>query len=149
MKKLLLLAALCLSLTAGLCFAQKKSAAKAATAKSDIDVDLTRYSATMVYAEVFNMMMEPEKYEGKKIRIQGNFDMFQYDEGGTIHQSYACIIQDATACCAQGMEFVLAGDKHYPEDYPQIGAECTVTGRYHVEDVDGVSYIRLVDSELL
>ncbi len=43
---------------------------------------------------------------------------------------FACIIQDATACCAQGMEFVLTEDYHYPEDYPQEGQEIAVVGVY-------------------
>ncbi|MBQ8117911.1 MAG: hypothetical protein IJ147_07645 [Lachnospiraceae bacterium] len=43
---------------------------------------------------------------------------------------YACIIQDATACCAQGMEFVLTEDYHYPEDYPEEGQEIAVVGIY-------------------
>ena len=29
-------------------------------------------------------------------------------------QFYACIISDATACCAEGMEFVLKDDLAYP-----------------------------------
>lgn len=145
MKKLLIAAIASLCITQSLCFAQKKTA----TAKSAYDVDLTRYSATMIYATVFDMLMEPQKYEGKKIRIRGTFDVFEYDEGGIKHQSYACVIKDATACCAQGMEFVLAAGKHYPADYPKIGTECTIAGRYHTETVDGLTYTRLVDCELL
>ena len=145
MKKLLLLAVLSLCVTLALCLAQKKGVG---SAKSDVDIDLSRYSITMAQAELYNMMMEPERYEGKKVRLHGAFDVFEYEEHGAVHQSYACIIQDATACCAQGMEFVLASGS-YPDDYPRIGEECTITGRYHVEEVDGLSYIRLVDSELL
>ena len=93
MKKLLLLAAVSLCVTLTLCFAQKAGFARGAGArKSDVDIDLTRYSATMLYAEVFNMMMEPERYEGKKIRMAGTFDMFEYEADGRTHQSYACII---------------------------------------------------------
>ena len=36
------------------------------------------------------------------------------------------IIQDATACCAQGMEFVLTDEYSYPDDYPDEGSEITV-----------------------
>ncbi len=96
------------------------------------------------------MMMEPDRYEGKKIRMHGTFDVFEYEDGGKKHRSFACIIQDATACCAQGMEFVLKNpDATYPADYPQINSEITVVGRYHVETVDGLSYIKLVDAEVL
>ena len=39
-------------------------------------VDLTRLSATMVYAEVFNMMVEPENYVGKTIKMNGLFYVY-------------------------------------------------------------------------
>ena len=32
---------------------------------------------------------------------------------------HACVIPDATACCAQGIEFTLAGDHRWPDDYPE------------------------------
>ena len=34
-----------------------------------IDIDLTKLSSTLVYSEVFNMVTEPEKYEGKRIAL--------------------------------------------------------------------------------
>ena len=40
----------------------------------------------------------------------------------------AVIIADATACCSQGIEFVRSGDFSYPADYPELGAQITVTG---------------------
>ncbi len=78
-----------------------------------IDVDLTSLSSTMVYSEVFNMMYEPEDYIGKTIRMEGIFSA--YHDKNTGNDYYSCIIQDATACRAQGMEFVLADEKAYPE----------------------------------
>ncbi|MBO6282705.1 MAG: hypothetical protein J6M63_02110, partial [Pseudobutyrivibrio sp.] len=33
-----------------------------------VDLDLTTLSSTMVYSEVFNMMMEPMAYEGQTIK---------------------------------------------------------------------------------
>ena len=148
MKKSLIAALIAFCFTLCMCYAQKKTASHEEAKKALIDYDLTRYSPTMVYSTVFDMMMNPERYEGKTVRMHGTFDVFEYEEGGKKHQSYACVIQDATACCAQGMEFTLKDGKSYPADYPQIGAECTVTGRYHVDEVDGLSYIRLVESEL-
>ena len=32
----------------------------------DVDLDLTKLSATMVYSEIYNMMVSPDKYVGKK-----------------------------------------------------------------------------------
>ena len=42
-----------------------------------VDVDLTTLSSTMVYAEVFNMMMSPDDYIGKTIRMTGIFTVYQ------------------------------------------------------------------------
>ena len=36
-----------------------------------VDLDLTVLSSTMVYSEVYNMMNEPEPYEGKMVKMQG------------------------------------------------------------------------------
>ncbi|MCR5509708.1 MAG: hypothetical protein K6F54_01940 [Lachnospiraceae bacterium] len=91
-----------------------------------IDVDLTMLSSTMVYSQVYDMMAEPEKYIGQTIRMSGMYSSF-YDE--TLDKHYfACIIQDATACCAQGIEFELTDDYSYPDDYPEEDDLITVTG---------------------
>ena len=39
--------------------------------RKEIDVDLTKLSSSMVYSEVYNMMNEPEPYEGKMVKMQG------------------------------------------------------------------------------
>ena len=45
-----------------------------------VDVDLTVLSSTMVYAEVFNMMMSPDDYIGRTIRMTGIFTVYQDPE---------------------------------------------------------------------
>ena len=99
-------------------------------AKDKPDIDLTKMSATMIYAEVFNMLIAPEDYENKIIKMKGNFQVFTNEEN--TERYYAVIIQDATACCQQGIEFIWDGDHIYPQDYPEIGQEITVTGSYKV-----------------
>ena len=37
----------------------------------NVDLDLTVLSSTMVYSEVFKMMMAPEEYEGTTIKMDG------------------------------------------------------------------------------
>ncbi|MCR4954145.1 MAG: hypothetical protein K6A43_08740 [Treponema sp.] len=103
------------------------------TQKSSIekpDLDLTKMSATMIYAEVFNMLIEPENYIDKILKMKGNFQVFTNEQN--TERYYAVVIQDATACCQQGIEFIWAGDHAYPQDYPKIGQEITVTGSYKV-----------------
>lgn len=91
-----------------------------------IDVDLTALSSTLVYSEVFNMVSAPENYIGKTIKMDGAFRSFHDDSTGNDY--FSCIIQDATACCAQGLEFVLTDDYSYPQDYPEEGGFITVIG---------------------
>ena len=59
---------------------------------------------------------------------------------------YVCIVQDATACCAQGLEFALSENRVYPDDYPDPGSEITVIGTFdtYSEEVDGNTYKYLV-----
>ena len=113
-------------------------------------VDLTTLSSTMVYAEVFAMTSSPEEYVGKTIKMRGMFSKGQLyaadgslADGGTV---FACIIQDATACCAQGIPFDLAGDYEYPQDYPELGAEITVEGTFEIHEQSGVEFCRLRDA---
>lgn len=109
-----------------------------------IDIDLTTLSSTMVYSEVYNMMVAPEDYVGKTVRMRGQFAC--YEDPETKEQYFGCIISDATACCSQGLEFVLAGEHTYPQDYPALDTEVTVTGTFESYNEDGFLYCRLVNA---
>ena len=91
-----------------------------------VEVDLTVLSSAAVYSVVYDMMTQPENYVGKVVKMQGMFDTF-YDEATGIRY-YACVIQDATQCCAQGIEFQPEEQGAFPDDYPEVGGECTVVG---------------------
>lgn len=108
----------------------------------DVDVDLTQLSSTMVYAEVSNMMSSPDEYTGKTVKMSGIFSVYV----GETQVYFACIIADATACCSQGIEFILAGNHSYPDDYPDLGTTVTVTGTFQTYEEDGYQYITLVDA---
>ncbi|MDO4287980.1 MAG: hypothetical protein Q4C55_02220 [Eubacterium sp.] len=111
------------------------------------DVDLTTLNSTMVYSEVFNMTVRPEDYVGKTVKMRGQFAVYEDTAKGK--QYFACVIMDATACCAQGIEFVLSGDHSYPEDYPPSGEEITVQGVFQSYVEDDYTYIQLVDAAFL
>lgn len=111
-----------------------------------LDVDLTKFSSTMVYSEVYNMMYTPDDYIGKTVKMNGQFAY--YEDPETKAQYFACIIADATACCSQGLEFILTGEHTYPTDYPELGAEITVTGTFEVYTENGFQYCRLKDATM-
>ena len=109
------------------------------------DVDLTVMSATMVYSEVYNMMYYPETYVGKVIKIKGQYAI---SEMGDMRYDL-CIIKDATACCAQGMEFLLTDAYVYPKDYPEVGDEIELVGTFDTYYEGEYLYCTLRNSTLL
>ena len=117
-----------------------------------VDVDLTVLSSTMVYSEVYNMLYnDPAHYLGKTVKARGEFSIYQLVTDGVLQPdpvSYACIISDAAACCADGMEFVLEGDYTYPDDYPELGAEITVIGEFQSYEENGMTWYHLVNARL-
>ncbi|MBR4456516.1 MAG: hypothetical protein IKS32_09870 [Solobacterium sp.] len=111
-----------------------------------VDVDLTVLSATMVYSEVYNMLTQPDSYLGRSVRMHGQYTEHHNEMTGKTY--YACIILDATACCAQGMEFILTENYVYPQDYPKEGDMVTVAGIYDRYEEDGFPYYTLRDAVL-
>lgn len=103
-----------------------------------VDIDLTKLSSSLVYSEVYNMVTEPDSYIGKTVRLKGQFNASYYEP--TDNYYYYVIIQDATACCANGIEFIWEGDHSYPSDYPQNGDEIEISGVYGTYDELGITY---------
>ena len=114
--------------------------------QSDVDVDLTKMSSTMIYAEVLNMMISPDEYVGKTIRMDGVLSI--YHDPMQDKDYFTCIVQDATACCAQGIEFVWKGEHSYPDDYPELDTEIEVAGTYEKYEEDGYAYYHLAEASL-
>ena len=120
------------------------TSSKPAQSADGIDVDLTKLSSTMVYSEVYNMMVSPDNYTGKTVKMNGAFAY--YEDPETKKQYFACIIADATACCSQGLEFILTGEHTYPNDYPELYSDITVTGTFETYEENGYNYCRLVNA---
>ena len=72
-----------------------------------------------------------------------------YHDEATGNYYFACIIQDATACCAQGIEFVLTEDYTYPDDYPEVNEEICVVGVFDTYEENGRTYCTLREASLL
>ncbi len=112
-----------------------------------VDVDLTVLSSTMVYAEVYQIMVSPEEYIGKTIKMEGSFAY--YHDNATGNNYFACIIADATGCCAQGIEFVLTDDYAYPDDYPKVNAKICVVGTFDTYQEGDNTYYTLKNATLV
>ena len=115
-----------------------------------IDVDLVGMSSNMIFGEVNNMMMNPDEYMGKTVRIEGQYSPLYYD--GTGKYYHYCVIADALACCSQGIEFIWDNNSHgYPSEYPKQGQNIQITGVfdkyteegyiYYYLDIDDIVYV--------
>ena len=114
--------------------------------EAGVDYDLTTMSSTMIFSTVSNMILYPDVYEGKMVKLEGNFSVY-HDEAGDKY-IFAAIVPDATACCQQGIEFVLDGDYKYPDDYPEEGQSITIKGSFNSYDEYGFKYVQLLNAEM-
>ncbi|SHM45814.1 hypothetical protein [Ruminococcus flavefaciens] len=120
--------------------------AQAAASISGYDVDLTELNSQMVYAQVYDMVANPDNYMGQKVRVRGNFSYFKDEQSG--NEYFAVLISDATACCAQGIEFVLDGDYKYPDDYPSLDTMITVSGEFNYYKEGVNTYCQLLNAKI-
>lgn len=119
------------------------------TPDGDVDYDLTSMNKDMVYATVYQLMAEPDKYIGKTFLIYGLYYTGQNEKTGTYY--HYCIIKDAQACCSQGLEFVWGDGSHvYPDEYPKDETEIEVKGTFETykEPGDDTVYCHLVNAEM-
>ncbi|MBQ3578116.1 MAG: hypothetical protein IJK59_06140 [Firmicutes bacterium] len=108
-------------------------------ASSGVDVDLAAMSSTLVFAEVQNIMYDPYSYVGKIIRMKGTNQNYRDKDTKVLY--HAIVIRDATACCAQGIEYQVAEG-----GYPKNKDEATVVGEFELYMEGDVMYCRLKDS---
>jgi hypothetical protein len=109
-------------------------------------IDLTKMSSTMTYAEVYNMVTNPNAYIGKTVKMSGPYYVSYFDKTGKYY--HAVIIQDATACCQSGLEFVWTGEHKYPDDYPKENTKIEVTGVFGTYDEIGRTYCYLTVDDI-
>jgi hypothetical protein len=125
----------------------RREALPAPQKSGKIDVDLTKMNANMIYSYIFEMIINPDEYVGKTIKVNGFF--YSVVDENTGERYFAVIIPDALACCKQGMEFKWLGEHTYPADYPEENQEITITGTYRTDIMEGdISYSYLEVSEL-
>lgn len=106
-----------------------------------IDLDLSKLNYNLAYAQIFEIMINIDKYLGKTVKIKGNF-YSSFDEDLLVRH-YSVLIWDATACCQTGLQFILRGEHEYPADYPEEMCEIEITGTLCIKDFNGMDYIYL------
>ena len=103
----------------------------------------------MLFAEMANMTLMPEEYDGKVIKIKGQFSF--YEKPKTKEVCYIVFSMDQTTCCGQAIDFILHDPAAHPEKEIAPDSDVTVIGRFEIyeENADyGISSFHLVDSYL-
>ncbi len=109
----------------------------------EIDIDLTAMNPMLVYGEVFNMVENPRSYIGKIVKLEGYYASFTdtYND----KNYFFVAVEDALACCAQGVEFVFndSSKRSYPIDYPEDGSYVELIGEFDVYEMQGYTFFRI------
>lgn len=116
---------------------------------TSVDYDLTTMNSDMVYASVYQLMVDPETYVGKTFKMQGTYYSTFYEPTNKYY--HYVIIEDAAACCAQGLEFVWGDGSHvYPDEYPANESRVEVSGTFETykEGEDERLYCRIVNATM-
>lgn len=121
--------------------APEATQAAAATVAPVVDIDLTLLSGPLAYAQVYNMLVEPNKFMGKNIRLSGPYAT-SYDQN-TKTTYHFVLVTDETSCCQQGMEFISPEGK-----YPEEGALIDITGVFSTYMEEGNPYFYLAASNV-
>ena len=114
----------------------------------EVDYDLTVMGADMVYATVYQMMIDPKSYIGKSFKIRGNY-YSSYSKDKDVYYHF-CMIKDAAACCAQGLELLWADEKmNRHENCPEEDALVTVEGVVETYEEGPNTYGRIKDAKIV
>ncbi len=117
-------------------------------APATADIDLTAMGRTMLFAVVYDIKNNPENYLGRRIKMTGQFAIIQgIDAQGQPDPDkifYNCVIPLAQ----NSLEFSVAGELYYPEDFPDLEAPITVEGVYEKYEDNGTTYYRVGQSAI-
>lgn len=117
-------------------------------ADGQVDYDLSSMGPDMVYATIYQMMIDPKSYVGKSFKVTGNYYSSYSKENDQYY--HFCMVKDAAACCAQGLELLWADEsmnKH--ENCPDEEALVTVEGVFETYEEGQNTYGRLKDVRLV
>ena len=112
-----------------------------------IDIDMTNFSITILFALLQNLVNYPDDYIGKVIKIKGDFKSWK-DET-TNEDVYLINISDEAACCSAEIQIVFDKDSFDISQLPDVGDEITVIGRFDSNYKNNVFFSYLADSVIV
>lgn len=105
--------------------------------KKPYDMDMSRFSSTMTYAQIYNIFMNPESYVGKTIKLRGRYAGDELDTGEKMH---FIVFSDEAACCQLNIEFMIYD---YKGEFPEEDTEIMLEGVIDVCNYEGDKFIVL------
>ncbi len=99
-------------------------------AETAVDFDLSTVNRAITYAQMIQICNAPENYDGKVFRLNGKFN---YSETKGLAR---IIFSDNSGCCELAMMFSPAEPLEYPNDYPPLYSDITITARLIVDQSD-------------
>lgn len=107
---------------------------------SKVSLDFTKMNYNMASGVIFDMMVAPQKYKNKTMKIHGQF----YTEVHSDKRIFAILIWDLTGCCPTGVTIVPLSSMKFPSDFPKQDEYVTVTGTLEIFEIDGEEALCLV-----
>ncbi len=108
----------------------------------NVDVDLTAYTINDMVIVLNSIIFKSDEYLGKTIKISGPYHEF-WDEGTGKYYHYI-MIEDETACCKNGIEFICnEGSNSNSDKYPEEDEMIEIMGVYSVYEEDGYTHYYL------
>ena len=104
----------------------------------NIDVNLSALSATMLFAEIINIMNSPDDYLGQVIKIHGEYFNYYHEEDN--QYIHFVLVFDEMDCCEKRFQFRVNEDFGSPEELFEIGEGIEIIGVFKScdgEDWDG------------
>ncbi len=103
---------------------QEQTSSSLTTNEKSVDIDLSSQSETMVISTLNSILMEPETYLGKSIKIKGIYTT-QTDIETNVQYSYVSYI-DTTSCCTLDLEYRY--DNYDPNKLPKLDDSIEIVG---------------------
>jgi len=115
------------------------------TVRSDVDIDLTELSITMMQAEFNRIISDSDDYIGKTIRAGGTLRTMLIDNAG--NYAHYIVVIPGDDCCWSGFEFKRDESYNFPRDYPRQDASIVISGTLSRYRESGVTYLYIAVDE--
>lgn len=108
-----------------------------------VDEDITLLPQSLAFAQVQRMMYFPEEYDGDTVKMSG---LYYYEQITALEIGIrAIMMMDETSCCQGYFELELPSGTNYPN----IGEEIMVVGKYEVRNDGTYDYGVLVVTDYI